>query len=391
MTDPLESLKAVLCDPEGRVCIDGSDGDRRVIQEALAALASERAKQAEPVAFGHDGKPWPHTIDAKAWADEFCKRNTATDHGTMIGWFANAIEFARAHDAAPHATQQQAEPAFDWRFSHHYTAENIAAIVQDLKSVENGNESPLWKDRDHRTRAGILWRVISALSHDVPTAVQQQAEPANDPVTLARLFHATYERLAPEYGYETRPDTKDFDPESKNGRLMVRVCAEISNAVFCPTPAVQQQVERAYEDRSWDDATENAALVILHTVMQDNADGFQQWYKPEQWLGIHRAVAAYIVMHYKAAPPAAQQAEPVGEKRIANAIHYPACWDVAAYPELDDALAELFQAFRCQECAPPADDEAVKLLRKAKDYLDRWEARPSLQLAIDAYLEKVKK
>lgn len=39
--------------------------------------------------------------------------------------------------------------------------------------------------------------------------------------TLAELFHTAYERLAPEYGYETRPDTRTFDPTSKNGRLMI--------------------------------------------------------------------------------------------------------------------------------------------------------------------------
>ena len=44
---------------------------------------------------------------------------------------------------------------------------------------------------------------------------------------LARLFHSTYERLAPKYGYETRPDTRDFDPETDNGRLMIAVCEVI--------------------------------------------------------------------------------------------------------------------------------------------------------------------
>lgn len=41
---------------------------------------------------------------------------------------------------------------------------------------------------------------------------------------LAELFHDTYETLAPAYGYETRPDTKAFDPESKNGKLMIATC-----------------------------------------------------------------------------------------------------------------------------------------------------------------------
>jgi len=44
---------------------------------------------------------------------------------------------------------------------------------------------------------------------------------------LARRFHYWYELLAPSFGYETRKDTKDFDPNSKNGKLMVEVCKRI--------------------------------------------------------------------------------------------------------------------------------------------------------------------
>ena len=40
---------------------------------------------------GQDSKPWPQTTDAHAWATEFCRLNSASDHGTMLGWFANAI------------------------------------------------------------------------------------------------------------------------------------------------------------------------------------------------------------------------------------------------------------------------------------------------------------
>ena len=43
----------------------------------------------------------------------------------------------------------------------------------------------------------------------------------------ARLFHDTYETLAPGYGYETRPETREFDPTSSNGRLMMAVCANV--------------------------------------------------------------------------------------------------------------------------------------------------------------------
>jgi len=41
MSTPIEDLKAVLCDPEGKCCITGSDGDRRVVDDALRELAAE--------------------------------------------------------------------------------------------------------------------------------------------------------------------------------------------------------------------------------------------------------------------------------------------------------------------------------------------------------------
>lgn len=43
----------------------------------------------------------------------------------------------------------------------------------------------------------------------------------------AKLFHDTYERLAPQFGYETRQDTKEFDSNSPNGKLMIAVCNEV--------------------------------------------------------------------------------------------------------------------------------------------------------------------
>ena len=46
-------------------------------------------------------------------------------------------------------------------------------------------------------------------------------------LSMATAFHETYERLSTEYGYETREDTKVFDPKSKNGRLMIAVCNEL--------------------------------------------------------------------------------------------------------------------------------------------------------------------
>lgn len=44
---------------------------------------------------------------------------------------------------------------------------------------------------------------------------------------IAAEFHETYERLAPQFGYETREETRQFDPDSPNGKLMIAVCRAI--------------------------------------------------------------------------------------------------------------------------------------------------------------------
>lgn len=48
-----------------------------------------------------------------------------------------------------------------------------------------------------------------------------------DPILMARLFHDIYEHLAPQFGYETRQETRRFDEQTPNGRLMIAVCGEI--------------------------------------------------------------------------------------------------------------------------------------------------------------------
>jgi len=52
-----------------------------------------------------------------------------------------------------------------------------------------------------------------------------------DSLSVAIMFHETYERLAPSFGYETRKDTKEFDPNSPNGKLMVAVCREVGEKI----------------------------------------------------------------------------------------------------------------------------------------------------------------
>lgn len=55
---------------------------------------------------------------------------------------------------------------------------------------------------------------------------------------------------------------------------------------------------------------------------------------------------AWLAWKYRAYMTAST-AEPV-----AKAIHYPDCWDTAAYPTLESALKEMYAFFKCSECAP---------------------------------------
>ena len=48
----IRQLKSVLCDPEGKCCIAGSDEDREIVDRALSALAQpEQEQEQEPVDY----------------------------------------------------------------------------------------------------------------------------------------------------------------------------------------------------------------------------------------------------------------------------------------------------------------------------------------------------
>lgn len=60
--------------------------------------------------MGNDGKKWPETFDAAAWADAWLLTlkehpGIADDRQTMIGWFANAI--MRGYDQKANEVREQ--------------------------------------------------------------------------------------------------------------------------------------------------------------------------------------------------------------------------------------------------------------------------------------------
>jgi hypothetical protein len=82
--------------------------------------------------------------------------------------------------------------------------------------------------------------IASAALREYAATLEQ--EPEMDALHLAILFHHAYERLAPSVGYDTRVETRIFDPESLNGKLMLAVCAEILPLLHPPAPTTQEPV-----------------------------------------------------------------------------------------------------------------------------------------------------
>jgi len=74
---PIDQLRAVLCDPSGKCCIDGSDEDRAIIDRALQALAQP---EQEPVAYA-DALDLAKDCN---WDTFICKHSSENHEGTRF-------------------------------------------------------------------------------------------------------------------------------------------------------------------------------------------------------------------------------------------------------------------------------------------------------------------
>ncbi len=67
---------------------------------------------------------------------------------------------------------------------------------------------------------------------------------------ITKRFHDTYEKLSSDYNYETRKDTKAFDVNSSNGKLMYATVSEVVNPILEENKQLNKRV--AYLERSND-------------------------------------------------------------------------------------------------------------------------------------------
>lgn len=85
---------------------------------------------------------------------------------------------------------------------------------------------------------------------------------------LARKFHDAYERLAPNFGYETRRETRSFDPTTPNGKLMIATCGELSREgrpIAGRTPAEWRELAR--RDDCFDQMVPSDLRAILNAIL----------------------------------------------------------------------------------------------------------------------------
>ena len=95
--------------------------------------------------------------------------------------------------------------------------------------------------KERRQIEGFMDRIEPKVDALLAGTARSESEPLlPNPIYMARFFHETYERLAPQFGYETRADTKTFDHESPNGRLMAAVCEEFRKEVGMDDSALDE-------------------------------------------------------------------------------------------------------------------------------------------------------
>lgn len=61
---------------------------------------------------------------------------------------------------------------------------------------------------------------------------------------LTLNFHYMYEKLAPVFGYETREDTKKFDFNSPNGKLMYKTVKSVMEPILKENQQLKEQLNK---------------------------------------------------------------------------------------------------------------------------------------------------
>ena len=119
----IETLISVLCDPEGKCCISGSDDDRRLIDSALAELAQaaqpapEQADSVTAPAGGAVAGPGGKCMGPRCMASTengyAHSRECIDEAGEVQGWKPTAGDYATCGPSAPTPPAQAADSVLE--------------------------------------------------------------------------------------------------------------------------------------------------------------------------------------------------------------------------------------------------------------------------------------
>lgn len=105
----------------------------------------------------------------------------------------------------------------DWGVTHRLTLEAAAKELQAWENAWPGGLEEVhsalvgYEQRIYELKSQLPSRPEVAPSYWIPWTLEE----------TARRFHDAYEKFAPSFGYVTNLATREFDPRSPNGRLMV--------------------------------------------------------------------------------------------------------------------------------------------------------------------------
>jgi len=158
-----------------------------------------------------DGKP-------DAWDYEAVLR----DNGAIIEWCDTLVD--------GNGNRHRAGELAGWGFYWEHGAIHIGRTTEIIARKAAAVFVSLWM---RSVSASFCDKIMSGMIWF--WELQERPERVNvpDQLDLAELFHETYDRLAPDFGYTTQPETRDFRPDTPNGRLMIAVCGDVLKHLSC--------------------------------------------------------------------------------------------------------------------------------------------------------------
>ena len=157
LIERLNQLKSVLCDPEGKCCIAGSDEDRAIVDRALEALAQPPLPvQPEPLEYWNAVEGWVKI-------DEVREHFNTVNCGTI---YKHGGEGRVPLYTAP--PQQQAEPPPEWPLIKNILDEyGLSAIcfVAEFKAAQQQAEPVVWDKPTTLTTGGIVTAAVTTPTH----------------------------------------------------------------------------------------------------------------------------------------------------------------------------------------------------------------------------------